>query len=995
LSQIAETSEAAFATALLDALYGSAPVGLGLWDRDLRYVRVNEALARINELPREDHVGRTLAEVVPHLAHVLEPIARRVMETRLPVVGLEMASGTPKHPDDERFWVASYYPVIAADGEVTGVGCIVEEVTERHRAQQRTRLQHTVSRVLADAETIEDAVPAVLQTIVDTIGWEIATFWSAEPEEPRVIRTKPDIVLEGFIATTERSLLTPELLPGRVARDGATEWLSELNPDKFARAAVAAAEGLRAGVAFPVTIEHEVVGVIETFSMRPRPHDPDLERTFIAIGAQLGQFVRRKRAEEERHQLLEREQEAREHAEAAVTTLRKLARVSEVALQHVSLSDLLNALLDRLVEVLDADEAAILMVGDDGALHYRATVGLEALLSTAVPIPLGEGMAGRVAATRKSLLVADLNQIELKSPTLRKRGINSIVAIPLVVEDRVIGVVHAGSEAFAQFGEEDVRLLELIADRIALAINQASLHDAERIATERLRFLGEASTLLAASLDVDETLEQLAALLVTRYADWVAIHLVQRDGPARLVTIAHRDPEKARSAMAVVSGTSPAPDAIAGVGKVIRSGEPELYRDIPPDLLEGATAEVGIHSCLIVPLVGRDSTLGAISLAWATTGERYDERDLEFAVDIGRRAGVAVDNVQLYRAAEERSQASRVLASVGDGVFLVDRHGYVRTWNRAATAATGLPEEAVVDRLALEAIPGWNAIVGRVPIVAAGSGAPRAESLPLDLGGREAWLSIHGVVVPDGIVYAFRDLTEERALETMRTEFVSTVSHELRTPLAAIYGAAMTLRRSDVVLDDEQRATLLDVVSGEADRLARTVNDILWASRLDTDSLHVNIQSCDPAALAHEVVQAQRAHLDRGHEIALTLAPGLPLVTGDPDKVGRVLINLVDNAVKYSPDGGTVDVKVEPVGSHVRFSITDRGIGIPPAEQRRIFEKFYRLDPNMTRGVGGTGLGLYICRELVRRMEGRIWVESDGLGRGSTFHVELPFAASS
>jgi signal transduction histidine kinase len=126
--------------------------------------------------------------------------------------------------------------------------------------------------------------------------------------------------------------------------------------------------------------------------------------------------------------------------------------------------------------------------------------------------------------------------------------------------------------------------------------------------------------------------------------------------------------------------------------------------------------------------------------------------------------------------------------------------------------------------------------------------------------------------------------------------------------------------------------------------------------------------------------------------LVLTLADDLPRVAGDADKVGRVLINLVDNAIKYSPDGGRVDVTVRPLGAHVRFSVTDPGLGVPAAEQRRIFEKFYRLDPNMTRGVGGTGLGLYICRELVRRMEGRIWVDSHGLGRGSTFHVELPVA---
>ena len=102
-----------------------------------------------------------------------------------------------------------------------------------------------------------------------------------------------------------------------------------------------------------------------------------------------------------------------------------------------------------------------------------------------------------------------------------------------------------------------------------------------------------------------------------------------------------------------------------------------------------------------------------------------------------------------------------------------------------------------------------------------------------------------------------------------------------------------------------------------------------------------------------------------------------------------MLSNLIENAIKYSPDGGTVLVAVVPEGRHVRFSVRDSGLGIPAAEQRRIFEKFFRLDPDMTRGIGGTGLGLYICRELVRRVDGRIWVESDGR-TGSTFHVEIP-----
>jgi signal transduction histidine kinase len=240
-------------------------------------------------------------------------------------------------------------------------------------------------------------------------------------------------------------------------------------------------------------------------------------------------------------------------------------------------------------------------------------------------------------------------------------------------------------------------------------------------------------------------------------------------------------------------------------------------------------------------------------------------------------------------------------------------------------------------------------------------------------------------------VYAFRDLTEERALDTLKTEFVSTVSHELRTPLAAIYGAAMTLRREDVVLDAEQNDTLLSVITNESDRLARTVNAILWASRLDTDALSTMIEPCDPLVLGRDVVEAQRAHLPPQIRLEFDPPSEPAAVAADADKVRQVLVNLLDNAVKYSPDGGEVRLSIESDGHHVRFSVSDQGLGIPSVEQRRIFEKFYRLDPQMTRGIGGTGLGLYICRELVRRMDGRIWVTSEP-GRGSTFAFELPVA---
>jgi signal transduction histidine kinase len=396
-------------------------------------------------------------------------------------------------------------------------------------------------------------------------------------------------------------------------------------------------------------------------------------------------------------------------------------------------------------------------------------------------------------------------------------------------------------------------------------------------------------------------------------------------------------------------------------------------------------------SSISLPLMARGRVLGALTLLSDRPERLYGPEDLATAEELGRRVAVAVDNARLFDEAERRGDAARVLEHVADGVFLIDADGLVRHWNRAAEAMTLLGANEVVGRAAADAIPGWALIVDRVPVTRAPAAAVRAETLPLQLPDRELWLSIVGADFGDGTVYAFRDLTEERVLEELRADFVSTVSHELRTPLAAIYGAALTLQRDDLRLDDAQRERLLAMISGESDRLARTVNDILWASKLDADRLPITIGSYDAEELTRTVVDVARLHLPPDIELSLKLEPDLPPVAADPDKVRQVLTNLVDNAIKYSPDGGSVEVEVARRDHALRFSVRDRGLGIAQGEQRRIFEKFYRVDPNLTRGVGGTGLGLYICRELVRRMNGTIWVESRERD-GSLFTFELPAA---
>ena len=185
------------------------------------------------------------------------------------------------------------------------------------------------------------------------------------------------------------------------------------------------------------------------------------------------------------------------------------------------------------------------------------------------------------------------------------------------------------------------------------------------------------------------------------------------------------------------------------------------------------------------------------------------------------------------------------------------------------------------------------------------------------------------------------------------------------------------------------------IISSESERLARVIDDILLASHLDSGRLKFASAPVDVRALVADVVESMQMHLQNGVTLQLD-APttALPTVSVDAIKLNRVLQNLVENAIKYSPEGGPVVVRVEAGDDgRVRFQVIDAGLGIPRADQERIFEKFYRADPLLARGVGGTGLGLYICRELVQRMGGAIEVESEP-GKGSTFTMELPVRAA-
>jgi PAS domain S-box-containing protein len=504
---------------------------------------------------------------------------------------------------------------------------------------------------------------------------------------------------------------------------------------------------------------------------------------------------------------------------------------------------------------------------------------------------------------------------------------------------------------------------------------------------ERLKLAQSVSDLLGETLEYEEALRHVAELLVERMADWCIVDVADESGTLSRRVVVHAEPRDSNHAAETAPGAEP--DVVAR--RVVREQRAELRP-------EGTTAgpgelpvvsEIEVESYVCVPLLSRRHALGALTLISTPGTRRFGPDDLALAQDVARRAALAIDNARLYGEVEQRSDAARVLTHVADGVFLLDRGGVFRLLNPAAETMTGL-DASVIGRPAAEVIPGWDVIAERIPITTPPDPA-QEETVPFETDKGERWFSIAGVDFFGGTVYAFRDVTEARRLDELKAEFVATASHELRTPLAAVYGAAQTLRRHDFALDEAGRERFISLITEESERLSRIVNDILLANQLDAGRLELEAEPFDSGDLVERVVEAARTHAPPGATLDVSLPESPPAVAADRDKARQVLVNLVENAIKYSPDGGRVVIGIETLDSSVRFFVSDEGMGIPEDELERIFDKFYRLDPEMTRGIGGTGLGLYICAELVRRMDGRIWASSQK-GKGSEFSFELPLA---
>ncbi len=426
-----------------------------------------------------------------------------------------------------------------------------------------------------------------------------------------------------------------------------------------------------------------------------------------------------------------------------------------------------------------------------------------------------------------------------------------------------------------------------------------------------------------------------------------------------------------------------------------------------PDLAErlGQIAdETGLllRQVVALPMVAEQQLLGVIFI-FSAQSTRFSPDDRQILASFADYAAVAVNNARLYESAEtERRRLDALLDASADGMMVLRPSLRIERFNRALVALTGWRAVDAIDRHHDEVIT-WARRSSRMTLEdAVAQGWPMEEGLTLyvegDLRRRNGspislaityapLMSRSGQLL--NIIGTVRDITRFRESDALKDTFISVVSHELKTPVAIIKGYAETLQNPRARTNPALVEDMLSDIIQESDRLARLVDDLLDASRLQAGGLPFrDVDDVNLRFIAQRVA-GRYASQSPKHELTVAFPEAFPTIKGDVLRLEQVLDNLVSNAIKYSPHGGQVEISGRYDPAEVVISVSDEGVGIPLDEQGRIFDRFYRVEGPDTRAVSGTGLGLYLTRAIVEAHGGRSWVTS-APGQGSTFYVALP-----
>lgn len=392
-----------------------------------------------------------------------------------------------------------------------------------------------------------------------------------------------------------------------------------------------------------------------------------------------------------------------------------------------------------------------------------------------------------------------------------------------------------------------------------------------------------------------------------------------------------------------------------------------------------------LHALLALPLRQESIYYGALWLGYDQP-HTFTETEVNFLTTLAGQAAVAVANARLFESAEQgRQRLAAILASTTDAVIVTDPGGRVLLLNPAAEQAFELTGKAAAGQPLSGVLPTELVSLFKEGPTSANTGELEIAS------GQTLYASVAPIISADhsilGRVGVLRDVTHFKEVDLMKSEFVATVSHDLRAPLTFMRGYATMLPMVGP-LNDKQREFAEKIITG-IEQMTRLIDDLLDLGRIEA-GVGLAREACRLDEIVHGVVDSLRPQaVNKGLTLTVDASTQLPSVSGDPTLLRQAVSNLVDNAIKYTPAGGQVGVRILAESSKFLLAVSDSGLGIAPADQARLFEKFFRVKQRGSSQIKGSGLGLAIVKSIVERHGGKVWVDSK-LGKGSTFFMEIP-----
>ncbi len=678
--------------------------------------------------------------------------------------------------------------------------------------------------------------------------------------------------------------------------------------------------------------------------------------------------------------------------------LELLYRVSREISDRLDLNELLARVLRETAASAQADAASLLIVNEnlavvssaliaDGVLHSDPQRELEGVLR--------DGLAGWVLTHRQPVLMPDtsLDPRWSRRPDDARMGAKSAIAVPLLGRTRVVGVLTLARRPAGSFVEDDLTLLTVIGDHAAVAIENAALYSESQRRADAMAALAETARAVNSTLELDQVLrlvvDHARALLRVETA---GIALVDADGLMFREASGRRQDELRGLRLQVGEGLA---------GWVAAHNQAVISPNRPTDarFVGGLLQRLGLRvrasagvPIVLDPMTDAASVIGVIEVI-NPFEDRFGGDTLPLLDSLAALAATAITHArQMAELQAAESRFSGLFEDNIDPILITDLDGVITDANRKAVQMFGYEQRALIGLRITTVHRTGTAFLGSDRYAQLRDGSEiMYQTRVTTRAGDEIPMEVHAkLIVRRGqsfIQWIQRDISERLQLEEMRADLISMIFHDLRSPLGNVITSLETVS-SGLPTDRVMEHSLLTIAQRSAGRMSRLVDSLLDLRRLEAGQMVLQRDVTDLRELVDEVRELTLPMATVKHTtLSAEVLDGLPLIAVDSDMIRRVLINLVENAIKYTPVRGrvTISVTVEPAG--VILHVTDTGPGIPPSDQSRVFGMFTRLQRD--RGAKGLGLGLAFCRLAVQAHGGRIWVESEP-GAGSTFHVALP-----